>query len=278
MTASNAAAVLGRPAPRETALDRLQQKRRRRRPRRLGWVYPIVTVAVAIGLWQLIIDGFDIKPYLLPGPVEVVKAGWQYRSVLMDNLWTTLTESLLGFGLSVAVGIPLAVAMTLWRPFERAIFPLLVVSQTIPKVAVAPIFVIWVGVGLGPRVVLAFFCAFFPIVIDTCLGLRSPSPEVLSMVKVMGASTTQAFLKVRFPHALPSIFGGFKVAITLAVIGAIVSEIVGGNKGLGALLLISQGNFEIPLMFADVLLLSLLGLVLFYLVELGEMLALRGRR
>jgi NitT/TauT family transport system permease protein len=263
---------------RETALDRVRQRRRRRKSRRLSWVYPAATVVIAILLWQGIVDLFNIQSYLLPGPIDVVKSGWDYRTDLLKNLNTTLIESVLGFVLSVVIGVPLAVAMTLWRPFDRAIFPLLVVSQTVPKVAVAPIFIIWVGIGLGPRVVLAFFCAFFPIVIDTALGLRSPSPELLSMVKVMGASTKEQYLKVRFPHALPSIFSGFKVAITLAVIGAIVSEIVGGNTGLGALLLVAQGNFEIPLMFADVLVLSILGLILFYLVELAEALALRGRR
>ena len=240
-------------------------------------VYPIVTVLVMIGLWQAVVLIFHVRSFLLPSPHQVWDEGFAHAGLLASSTGTTTLEIVAGFGLSIVVGIPLAVATVLWRPFDRVMHPLLVTSQTVPKVAIAPLLVVWVGLGTAPRIILAFVVAFFPVVIDTAVGLRSPSSDLIKMVRSMGATTGQEFRKVRFPHALPNIFSGLKVAIALAVVGAIVAELVGGQSGLGYVILEAQGAFDTALLFADIIVLSLLGIVLFYVVELAELIIL-GRQ
>jgi NitT/TauT family transport system permease protein len=180
----------------------------------------------------------------------------------------------LGFALSIVVGVPLALAIFLWPPFARSVYPLLVSSQAIPKAAVAPLFVVWFGFGLLPKVLIAFLIAFFPIVINTVVGLASLEPEKIQLARSMGFGPSKIFFKIRLPSALPAIFGGLKIAITLAVVGAIVGEFVGGDSGLGYLLMQANGSMDTPLLFAGLVGLTLIGVALFLLVELAERLAI----
>src|ERR1700730_10955304 len=195
-------------------------------------------------------------------------------AVLIKHSLGTTVEILLGFALSVAVGVPLALAIYLWRPFERVVYPLLISSQAVPKVAVAPLFLVWFGFGLVPKVLIAFLIAFFPVVINTVMGLAGLAGAEGYLAQSMGFGATATFFKFRLPNALPAIFAGLKISITLAVFGAVVGEFVGGDAGLGYLLMVANGSMDTRLLFAGIVALTVLGVVLFLLVELAERLAI----
>jgi NitT/TauT family transport system permease protein len=174
---------------------------------------------------------------------------------------------LLGYLLAVAIAVPLAIAITSSERFDRFVMPTMLFFQVVPKVAIAPLFLVWFGVGALPKVLVAFLISFFPIVIDSAVGLRSMSSEMLDLARSMGASRTQIFTRFRLPTSLPYLFSGLKVAATLAIAGAVVGEFVGADKGLGYLLLVTNSNMETSLMFATLVALTFIGLVFFYSVE-----------
>jgi NitT/TauT family transport system permease protein len=210
----------------------------------------------------------------LPPPSAIAVSFVANASLLLFHGWITTAEILLGFALSIVVGIPLALAIFLWPTFSRSVLPLLVSSQAMPKVAVAPLFLVWFGFGLLPKVLIAFLIAFFPVVISTAVGLASIEPEKIYLARSMGFGATATFFKFRLPNALPAIFGGLKISITLAVVGAVVGEFVGGDAGLGYLLMVANGSMDTRLLFAGIVALTVLGVVLFLLVELAERLAI----
>jgi NitT/TauT family transport system permease protein len=238
-------------------------------------LYPTLALVGVIVLWEAATRVLAIPAYLLPAPTDIVNEMIRRWATLSNHRWITLVEILAGFAASIAVGVPLAVLITYSRAFERMIYPLLVSAQTIPKVALAPLFIVWFGFGLTPKIVVAFLVAFFPVVIGTVVGLRSVRPEMLYLVSSMGASPWQAFWKIRFPNALPSIFGGLKVAITLAVVGAVVGEFVGADKGLGYLIQVANGNLDGRFMFAAIMDLSVMGIILFFALDVVERRMLR---
>jgi NitT/TauT family transport system permease protein len=176
----------------------------------------------------------------------------------------------LGFVMAVAVGLPLGALVVYARPVEITVYPLLVAFQTVPKAAIAPILIVWLGTGIMSKILIAFAISFFPIVVDTIIGLRSSQSETIHLARAMGATPIQVFRYVRFPNALPAIFGGLKVASTLAVIGAIVGEFVSSDTGLGYLLLVANGELNTRLVFACVFVLTLLGLIFFFAIEAME--------
>jgi NitT/TauT family transport system permease protein len=234
------------------------------------YLYPVVTVLGLIAAWETFTRMARISRLLLPAPSDIAATLVTSLPLLAHMSVITASEFLLGFGLSVLVGIPLGALLVHARPVELAVYPLLVASQTIPKAAIAPIFVVWLGAGLTSKVLIAFTIAFFPIVIDTAVGLRAAPPEVVNVVRSMGATPLQVFRFVRLPNALPNIFGGLKVASTLAVVGAIVGEFVSAEKGLGYLVLVANGELNTTLVFASVVTLSILGVVFYFLLELVE--------
>ena len=230
-------------------------------------------VAVLV-VWEAAARLFSIPPYLLPAPSAIVLSMDSNSAVLIKESVGTTFEILLGFALSVAVGVPLALAIYLWRPFARAVYPLLVSSQAVPKVAVAPLFLVWFGFGLLPKVLIAFLIAFFPVVINTAMGLAALEREKIYLARSMGLGPFATFFKIQLPNALPSIFAGLKISITFAVVGAVVGEFVGGQGGLGYLLLIANGNMDTALLFAGIVALTVLGVVLFLLIGLVERMVL----
>lgn len=234
---------------------------------RLLRTVPWLTVVGLLGLWEAVARGFDLPAWLLPPPTAIVGEIVARPGVFALQALVTAGEVLLGFLLSVAVGIPLAFGIAGSRVFERAVYPLLVASQAVPKVAIAPLLIVWFGFGTMPKVIVAFLIAFFPIVIDTVVGLRAVEPEMLHLARSMGASRWQTFAKIRLPRALPSIFAGLKVAITLAVVGAIVGEFVASDHGLGHMLMVASGEMNSRLLFAAILVLTLLGVGFFMLIE-----------
>ncbi len=227
-----------------------------------------------IAVWEAAARLFSIPPYLLPAPsANRAVDGFKRRHLIKESVVTTL-EILLGFALSVAVGVPLALAIYLWRPFARAVYPVLVSSQAVPKVAVAPLFLVWFGFGLLPKVLIAFLIAFFPVVINTAMGLAALEREKIYLAHSMGLGPVATFFKIQLPNALPSIFAGLKISITFAVVGAVVGEFVGGQGGLGYLLLLANGNMDTALLFAGIVALTLLGIVFFALIGFVERLVL----
>jgi NitT/TauT family transport system permease protein len=235
-----------------------------------GIARPLLFIFGLFVLWEAVIDVFRIPPYLIPAPLAVVKqlvAEWP--RLLRESLVTTYA-TLGGFGLSIAFGIPIALGIAYSRTVESYVYPLLVFSQSVPKIAIAPLFVVWFGFGIIPKVIAAFMLGFFPVVVSTVAGFKSVEPDMLDLARSMKASRLQTFLHISLPQALPSIFAGLKVSVTLAVVGAVVGEFVGSNSGIGYLLQIANGNFDLPLMFAALTVLSLIGVLLFVAVDIVE--------
>ena len=231
---------------------------------------PIWLIVMLVLLWDLGIRLFKIPPYLVPNPLSVIKTlGTEWPMLLREAL-PTLYATLGGFVLSGLIGVPVAMWISYSRLVESFVYPLLVFSQSIPKVAIAPLFVVWFGFGVVPKVIAAFLLGFFPVVVATVQGFKSVEPDVIDLARSMGASPFKIFLKFRLPQALPAIFSGLKVSVTLAVVGAVVGEFVGSNSGLGYVLQKANGTFDLPLMFAALTILSMIGVLLFLVIELVE--------
>jgi NitT/TauT family transport system permease protein len=236
------------------------------RQRLVALAYPVGSLVGLLLLWEGAVWAFEVPLFLVPPPSLVLAETINKFPQLLSHTLATGYETVLAFLLSLAVGVPVAVSLVSSRPVERAAYPLLVASQAVPKVVIAPLLTIWFGFGLAPKVYIAFLIAFFPIVVSTVVGLKSVSPEMIHLGRSMGLSPLQMFLKVRLPHALPSMFGGMQVAIALSLVGAIVGEFTGANAGLGYLLIITIGTLETVLMFAGILASIVLGVVLFSIV------------
>jgi NitT/TauT family transport system permease protein len=230
----------------------------------------MATLAACILLWQMVITIFRIPDYLLPTPISVLNMMVERFDFLMFHTWITTVETILGFLLSIVVGIPLAISIVSARWVEQSVYPLLVLSQAVPKIAFAPLMLVWIGFGLETKIFVAVLVAFFPIVISTVAGFKSIPEDMIHLGRSTGLSPLGMFVKIRIPHALPSLFAGLKVAITLAVVGAVVGEFVGADRGLGYLLLLSSGRLNLPLMFACIVLLAALGVIFFAVVEVLE--------
>ncbi len=240
-----------------------------------GILTPFAGVGALILIWAIVTAVFQIPDYLLPSPMSVVKRASTEWHVLLSQSGQTLIEIVAGFLASILIGIPMAFAVVLSRPVERIILPMVVASQAIPKVAIAPILVIWLGFGLLPKIVVSFLIAFFPILVSTITGLKSVETDMVDLVRSMGASTAKVMLRVRLPAALPQIFAGLKVAISLSVVGAIVGEFVGADKGLGYLLLTATGALDGTLVWSALIVLIALGIALFQIVAAIERFAIR---
>ena len=244
---------------------------RRKLVNRLATVLIPASVLVAgMLLWQLAVVVFNIPNYLLPTPLNVLQTLIDNRGELASQSVPTLIETMAGFAISIPVGLGLAVLIVSSPHIEKALYPLLVSSQVVPKIAIAPLLLVWFGLGLLPKIIVTFTICFFPIVIQTSVGLRSVPAEMLDLARSMGSSRTQMFWRFRFPHALPSIFGGLKIAITLALIGAIVGEYVGASEGLGYLLTVASGQLNTSLVFATIFVLVIVGVILYGAVNFLE--------
>jgi NitT/TauT family transport system permease protein len=234
----------------------------------------IVAFVLFLVLWQAATAIFHIPSYILPSPIEIATVMVKQWPSLVENSEVTLLESAAGLALSIVIGIPLAIAIVSLPWFERIVYPFLVASQAVPKVALAPVLVVWLGFGLWPKVLIAFFIAFFPIVVNTVVGMSRTPRDMIHLMRSLGASWLQILLRIQLPSASPYIFAGIKVAAAFAVVGAIVGEFIAANSGLGYLQLVADNNFQIPLLFATLVVLSLMGIALFYFVVLIEMLIL----
>jgi NitT/TauT family transport system permease protein len=244
-------------------------------PRRLASQigYPLAGTLLLIALWTFVCVYGNLPTVVLPTPDKVLHAFIARFDLIVSEGWVTLKETLYGFILALVVGIPMAVAVANSRALNLMFYPLLIGLQSVPKVALAPIILVWLGTGIESKLAIVWLVAFFPIIVDTVAGLRSTPRELLELARSLRASPMQIFLKVQLPAALPFIFTGAKVAITLAVIGAVIGEFVGSSEGLGFLLLSATSQLDSPLAFAALFALSFLGMFVYVLVELAERLA-----
>ncbi len=237
---------------------------------------PAALILALIGFWQLasewgwLANALSIEDYLVPSPSQIAESLWEDRSLLADNGWVTLKEVVLGLGLAIAVGLAFAVALHLSETLRRAIYPLLVASQTVPVIAIAPILVVWFGYGIGPKLVVIALVCFFPITVNALDGLRSVDPELRKMMRTLDASRLQILARVEAPSALPFVFSGAKIAAAIAVIAAVFGEWVGSDSGLGHLILQASSQLLTARMFAAVAVLSAIAVGLFALIALLE--------
>jgi NitT/TauT family transport system permease protein len=231
---------------------------------------PAVLLAAVFAVWWIAAEQEWVAPYLVPHPADVWHTVVRDWGSLMHHSYVTLYETVIGFALATVLGLATAVLIAYSRTMDKALYPIVLFAQVIPKIAIAPLLVVWFGNGLAPKIILAVLIAFFPVVISGVAGLRSTDPELLELSATMGASRWKTFRKIRFPNALPHLMAGEKVAVTLAVVGAVVGEFVGASEGLGYVLLLANGNLDAALLFAALILMSVIGILLFVVVEAAE--------
>jgi NitT/TauT family transport system permease protein len=234
----------------------------------------IAAFAVLFVVWEYAVQIFGIKAYLLPPPTTIAREFWARTDIVFANALTTTWEILAGFALGVVVSVPLALSIAYSRAMERSIYPVIVFLQIVPKIAVAPLFIIWFGDGFAPKMMLVFLLSFFPIVVGGIAGFKALDPDITDFARTTGAGGWRMFLKIRLPQALPAIFTGLKVGAALSATAAVVAEFVASTKGLGYLLLQYNGDLNTAMVFAIVIVLSVIGLALYYAVELIERLVI----
>ncbi len=262
-----------------STVERSKSVTRPRLPRGEGLLQaysrPAAFVVALFVIWWLLTSVTSTLPqYLVPSPGATWSAFADQVGYFAHHTWITVVETLIGFVIAVVVGELVAIAMIYSSSVERTLYPMVLFAQVIPKIAVAPLFVVWLGFGMTPKIVVAVLMAFFPIVISGLAGLKSVDPEILELTSTMGANPWKVFAKVRFPASLPQLFSGLKVAATLAVTGAVVGEFVGSNSGLGYVILQANGNIDTATLFVALIIMSIVGVVLFALLQLLERLVI----
>jgi NitT/TauT family transport system permease protein len=241
--------------------------RRRSTQRR---VLPWLVIILLFVIWELVVRLAHIEQFVLPAPSAIFAAGWQWRWPILDNAWQTLMTTAIGFFIAVAFGLLAGIAIGSSTLVYDGFYPALIGFNTIPKVAVIPILVIWFGVGTVPAVITAFLLSFFPILVNVATGIATLEPELRDVLRALGASRWQVIQKVGLPRSMPYFFASLKVAITVAFVGSIVSETVAANKGIGHLMLVASSRFEVPLAFAGLLVTSIMGIGMYLVAEVFE--------
>jgi NitT/TauT family transport system permease protein len=230
--------------------------RRKAVRRALPW---IVIIAIFV-MWEIVVRALNIEQFVLPAPSAIFASGWQWRAEMLDNAWQTFMTTAVGFAFAVIVGLLGGILFGSSTLVYDGFYPALVGFNSIPKVAVIPILVIWFGIGTVPAIVTAFLISFFPILVNVAAGIATVEPELKDVLRALGAKQWQIVQKVGLPRSMPYFFASLKVAITFAFVGSIVAETVASNKGIGNLMLVASSRFEVPLAFAGLLVTSLMGI------------------
>ena len=238
-------------------------------------VLPIIAATVVLLLWEMFVDLAGVRPVLLPAPSAILEATWVHGDVLITNAVPTAIELIAGFMLSLVLGGLLGVLLVYSTLAKNSLYPNVVLFQLIPKVAVAPLFMLWFGIGWQSRLAIAVFIAFFPVVISTVSGLKAADANVLRLCDSLTATPTQVFFRVRLPYSLPFVFNGMKISMTLAIIGIIVGEFITSQSGLGYIILFAGSQMETTIVMAALLMLCIVGLGLYGLVAVAEMLLMK---
>jgi ABC-type nitrate/sulfonate/bicarbonate transport system permease component len=235
---------------------------------------PLLLIFFTLLMWQVVADRSGLPAFILPSPLQVARAGWETRDLLGAAIGTTMVETAIGLVVALALGMLIAAVMDLFPFLRRALYPILVASQTVQILAIAPLLIIWFGFGLLPKVLIVVLVCFFPLALNTADGLASADPDLIALLRSMGAPRTQIWRMVRLPAALPSFFSGLRVAVTYSVVGATIGEWVGGSSGLGLYMLRSKNALATDQVFVAIVITSIVSIGLFVLVYLVERAAL----
>jgi putative hydroxymethylpyrimidine transport system permease protein len=254
----------------------MDEIRPQRRAQLRRWLLPTALLALLVGLWQIatssgaVAELLSLEPYLVPSPAEIARSLWENRELLAENAWVTLREIVFGILCAVVLGIGFSVAMHRWRLVRDASYPLVIASQTIPLVVIAPILVVWFDYGLTPKIVIVALFCFFPVTVNVLDGLRSVDPEAIKLMRSLDASRWQRFWRAEAPAALPNLFTGVKISVVFAPLAAVFAEWAGSSSGLGHLIQSDTAYLEVARQFATVVVLSAMALALMGLVTLAE--------
>jgi NitT/TauT family transport system permease protein len=235
---------------------------RRSRPlmrRVLRRLSPIIVIVAILLVWELAVRIFAIPSFMLPAPSEVFTAGWNARQIILSSAAQTLTTTLIGFALAVVFGLVSGVVIGSSRLIYEGIYPTLIGFNAIPKVAIIPILVIWMGVGTAPAIVTAFLISFFPILVNVATGIATVEPELRDVLRALGASRSQIIMKIGLPRSMPYFFASLKVAMSVAFVGSITAESIASNQGIGYLMLVASSRFQVPLAFAGLFVTAAMG-------------------
>jgi NitT/TauT family transport system permease protein len=228
---------------------------------------PVLTLCLLVVAWQLTTWLYKVPVWLLPSPIDVTQTSIKWASILPAHTAVTLYETLVGFAVAIVIGLPTAVLIAYSPIMQRTIYPIVLASQSVPKVALAPLLLMWVGYGQAPKIIIVFLVCFFPIVVSSISGMNAVPAAMIDLVRSLSASPMQVFLKIRLPSAMPYIFVGLKVAVIMAVTGAVVGEFVAASAGLGYLILMSTQQFNTALAFASMFILTAMSIILFYSLD-----------
>ena len=238
--------------------------------RQLIVLMPWLVAFGMLGLWELICQVFRIRDFVLPAPSRIAVSMATYAWPILDHSWWTLMSTLLGFGLAIVGGMLLGVAIGYSTLVYKGLYPLLVAFNAIPKVAIVPILVLWCGIGVVPAVITAFIISFFPIVVNVATGIATLEPELADVLRSLGANGREVLTKVAIPRSLPYLFASLKVAITLSFVGSVLAETIGGNAGLGYLMVTASARFDVPLVFAGLIAVAIMAVGLYGVCVLIE--------
>ena len=258
-------------APVKSALNRHEvQAAAARRRRRLQTLLPWLVAIIALVLWEAVCRAFKIPQFVLSPPSAVVASMIKWWSPLMSNAGQTLMTTLAGFAIAVVVGLLLGVALGSSTLVYHGLYPLMIAFESVPKVAIVPILVLWFGIGTVPAVITSFLIAFFPIAVNVSTGIATVEPELRDVLRALGAKPLDIVKKIGIPRAMPYFFASLKIAITFAFVGSIVSETVGANKGIGHLIMLASSRFDVPLVFAGLVVTSAMGVSMYVLARVAE--------
>jgi NitT/TauT family transport system permease protein len=236
----------------------------------LRHILPWMVIIGIFVIWEIVVRAFEIEQFVLPAPSAIFASGWEWREPILVNAWQTFMTTVIGFLIAVVVGLLAGIAVGSSTLMYDSFYPALIGFNSIPKVAVVPILVIWFGVGTIPAIITAFLIAFFPILVNVAVGIATVEPELQDVLRALGANRWQVIRKVGLPRSMPYFFASLKVAITFAFVGTIVAETVAANKGIGNLMLVASSRFEVPLAFAGLLVTSVMGIGMYLVCAVAE--------
>ena len=237
---------------------------------RIHQIAPWATALAFLVIWELVVKAFHIENFVLPSPVESFAALYEFRGPLLMHGLSTLLTTLGGFAIAVFFGLLLGVLVGSFRLMYSALYPLLIAFNSVPKAALVPVLVIWFGVGTVPAVITAFLLSFFPVVVNVATGFATIEPELLDVLRVLGATRRDLILKIGIPRSLPYFFASLKIAITLSFVGTVIAEIIAGNNGIGNVMLIASSNFNVPLVFAALIVVGVMGVGMYAIFAFVE--------
>lgn len=241
-----------------------------RRRRRLQTLLPWLVIIGMFGIWEIGCIVFKVPEFILPAPHDIWAAAVRWWQPLLQDSLVTLYSTLAGFGLAIVAGVLLGVAIGSSTLVYKGLYPLLIAFNSIPKVAVVPVLIIWFGIGVWPAVITAFLISFFPIVVNVATGIATVEPELKDVLRALGARPRDIIIKVGLPRAMPYFFASLKIAVTVAFVGAIIAESVAPNAGIGRLMMVASSRFDVPLVFAGLITTGLMGIVLYWIAEIIE--------